>query len=139
MCCRNYLRRKVQTKNKSEGAKLLSATSGVLRHRADELGADILAVAPDHLVGAALAGRAAFGENQNEFVEDFVTVDMNAHAFVGNIADKAIARRQPDAELDRGQLAQPLARGAASFLDIERTHDARLHVAAAPWRQLLNI
>src|SRR5580704_6322913 len=76
--------------------------SGVLRHRADELGADILAVAPDHLVGAALAGRAAFGENQNKFVENFVTVDMNTHAFGGNIADQAIARRQPDTELDGG-------------------------------------
>src|SRR5580692_6073373 len=112
----------------------MSARLDVLRHRADELGADILAVAPDHLVSAALAGRAVFGENQNEFVENFVTVDMNAHAFVGNIADQAIARRKPDAELDRGQLAQPLARRAAPFLDIERAHDARLHMAAAPWR-----
>src|SRR5580692_7481772 len=112
----------------------MSARLDVLRHRADEPGADVLAVAPDHFVGAALAGRAVFGENQNEFVENFVTVDMNAHAFVGNIADQAIARRQPDAELDRGQLAQPLARRAASFLDIERAHDARLHMAAVPWR-----
>src|ERR1700692_509968 len=102
------------------GAKRTSARSDVLRHRADELGADILAVAPDHLVGAALAGRAVFGENQNEFIENFVTVDMNAHAFVGNIADQAIARRQPDAELDGGQLAQPRARGAGAFLGIER-------------------
>src|SRR5580692_9295318 len=94
----------------------MSARLDVLRHRADELGADILAVAPDHFVGAALAGRAVFGENQNEFVENFVTVDMNAHAFVGNIADQALARR------------------AASFLDIERAHDARLHMAAVPWR-----
>src|SRR5580700_186617 len=95
------------------------STSDVLRHRADELGADILAVAPDHLVGAALAGGAAFGENQNELVVNFVTVDMNAHAFGGDIADQTIARRDADAELDGRQLAEALARRLASFLDIE--------------------
>src|SRR5580658_3557878 len=108
--------------------------SDVLCHRADEFGAKILAVAPDHFVGAALAGGAAFGKNQNEFIVNFVTVDMNAHAFGRNIADQAIARRNADAELDGSQLAEPLARRAASVLDIERTHDARLHMAAAPWR-----
>jgi hypothetical protein len=70
---------------------------------------------------------------------NFETIDVNSHAFGGDIADKAIARRDADPELDGGQLAEPLARRAASFLDIERSHGARLHMVAAPgqWRQPL--
>src|SRR5579862_6739770 len=110
------------------------ARSEVLRDRTDEPGADIPAISPHHLVGAALA-LPALGKNQNEFIEHFVSVDVNSHAFGGHIGNEAITRRDADAELDGSQPSQALARRAAPFLDIERTHVARLQVVAAPQRR----
>jgi hypothetical protein len=104
--------------------------SDVLGDGTYELRAHVLAVPPDYFICSTLA----LGEEQHEFIENLESVDMNSHAFGGNIGNEAIARRNANPELDSSQLPEAVARSAASFLNIERTHNARLQVEAAPRR-----
>jgi hypothetical protein len=104
-------------------------TSNVLGDSTYKLGSNVLILPPDDLVCTILADTIA-REEQDEFIQNLETIDMNPHAFGGNIGNEAVARRNANPELDRCQPSEDVSRGVASFLNVHRTHDARLPVTA---------
>jgi hypothetical protein len=62
------------------------------------------------------------GKKQHEFVDDVDTIELKADTFLGNIADKAAARRETDPELDCRQYAKATPRAASSVLNFKGSH-----------------
>jgi hypothetical protein len=62
---------------------------------------------------SAILCRAVAREEQYEFIRYFETVEMNAHAAVGDVDNEAVARRRVVPELDLRETFEGIARLAA--------------------------
>jgi hypothetical protein len=98
-----------------------------------DLSADVLSLLPDHTVDAVLAGTIA-GEKQFEFIGKVESIGINPHAAVGNVGDKAVARRRTIPDLYSGQTREAVTLRLAPLHYIWQGHDARLRIAASPER-----
>jgi len=104
-------------------------TSNVLGDGTYELGSDVLSLPPDDLV-CTIPTDVIAGEEQDKFIQNLESIDMNSHAFGGKVGHEAVARRNANPELDSCQASKAVSRYMASFLSVRRTHDARLQVTA---------
>jgi hypothetical protein len=123
----------VRVRSANAAARRDLGTSNVLGDGIYKLGADVMPVAPDHLV-SAVPGELLAVEEQHEVIENIDSIDVQPNAFGGNIGDEAVAGCNANPELDRSKLPQAMTRGPASFVKIQRTHDARFQIVAAPLR-----
>jgi hypothetical protein len=82
-----------------------------------EFGANVISVPPDHFVRSIL-GYAFAGKEQNEFIENFDTIELKPNTFGRNIAHETESRRNTNPEFDSSQPPQATAWAPAFFLEI---------------------
>jgi hypothetical protein len=88
---------------------------------AEELGADLMAVPPDHLV-SAFPHHTITGQKQHKFIRSVETVEEESHTAVGDIDYEAVARWNSSSDLDLRYAVEVVARRPASLLMYSRVH-----------------
>jgi hypothetical protein len=101
------------------GASALILQSKARSDDIEELGADLMAVPPDHLV-SAFPHHTITGQKQHKFIRSVETVEEEPHTAVGDIDYEAVARRNSSSDLDLRYTVEAMTRRAASLLMYSR-------------------
>ena len=101
------------------GASALILQSKARSDDIEELGADLMAVPPDHLV-SAFPHHTITGQKQHKFIRSVETVEEEPHTAVGDIDYEAVTRRNSSSDLDLRYTVEAVTRRAASLLRYPR-------------------
>jgi hypothetical protein len=103
------------------GASALILQSKARADDTEALGADLMAVPPDHLV-SALPHHTITGQEQHKFIRSVETVEEEPHTAVGDIDYEAVTRGNSGSDLDLRYTVEAVARRPASVLMYSRVH-----------------